>query len=115
VGWAVAAELPEPSSDASITVALIAALGTVVVALIGLAAQWLSRSARTTESPPAADAKLSERVAVVDARSRDDRRTLVQLDRHVDGIGDEVDRLRWDVDDLKAWREEHRRRHGQQS
>ena len=111
MGWALAAELPEASSDTSITVALIAALGTVLVALIGLIAQWLTRAARTTESPPAADPRLGERVAVAETHVYESRRTLDMLDRHVDGIDNQMDRLRWEMDDMIAWRDEHRRRH----
>lgn len=112
MGWGLAAELPPPESDSSVTVALIGALGLVVVALIGLASTWLSRSARTTESPPAgADPKLGERQAVTETQVTDTRRTLSVLDRHVDKIGDAVDRQRWDHDDLRARFEEHMRRH----
>lgn len=114
MGWPLAAGLPSTAvSDHSITVALIAALGTVVVALIGLGAAALSRSARTSESPPIPDAHLGERVAVLADRDETDRRTLAHLDRHIDGIGDQVDKLRWEMDDLQAWREQHNRRHGQ--
>ena len=113
MGWQVAAaDVPAAPSDQSITVALVVTLGTVLVALIGLGAQWLSRAARTSESPPAADPRLGERVAVAETHVNEDRRTLAQLDRHVDGIGGEVDRLRWEMDDMRAWRDEHRRGHG---
>jgi hypothetical protein len=114
VGWAVAAaaeQIPPAASDSSVTVALIAALGTVLVALIGLAAQWLSRSIRTGESPPQADPKLGERIAVAEIRHEESTRTLAMLDRHVDAQGDDLDRLRWRVDDLLARFEEHMRRH----
>lgn len=112
MGWALAAaeQLPETPTDNSITVALIAALGTVVVALLGLVAQWLSRSAKTTESTP--DPRLGERVAVAETLVSESHRTIDVLDRYVDKIGDEVDRLRWEIDDMKAWRDEHRRSHG---
>lgn len=111
MGWGLAAaDLPATTSDSSITVALIATLGTVMVALLGLVAQWLSRTAKTTESTP--DPKLGERQARTETLVDESRRTLAQLDRHVDGIGDQVDRLRWEMDDMKAWRDEHQRRHG---
>lgn len=111
MGWALAAELPTPPPDHSITVALIAALSAVAVALIGLAAQWLSRSAGTTESPPAPDPKIGERVAVTETHVQESRRTLAMLDRHVDKIGDSVDLIVWRLDDLVARYEEHMRRH----
>lgn len=113
MGWfltAAAEDVPQvEGTDTSIIVALIAALGTVLVALIGLTAQWLS-SRRTMTSPPH-DPKLGERVAVTETIAREDRRTLSQLDRHVDGIGDRLDKLRWDFDDLKARYETHNRKH----
>lgn len=110
MGWPLAAELPPDSSDQSVTVALIAALGTVVVALVGLGAQWLSRSARTPEAT--VDPHLGERQAVTETLVKEDRRTLAMLDRHVDRQGDAIERLRWEMDDMKAWRDEHVRRHG---
>lgn len=113
MGWPLAADLPSAPSDQSVTVALIAALGTVIVALIGLCAQWLSRSARTSEAPPTGDPKLGERQAVTETLVKEDRRTLAMLDRHVDAQGDSIDRLRWEMDDMKAWRDEHDRRRGQ--
>lgn len=109
---AAAADLPAPStSDQSVTVALIATLGTVVVALIGLAAQWVSRSVRTGDSPPSPDPKLGERVAVTEHRLADGTRTLDVLDRHVDGLGDDLERVKWQLDDLTGRFEEHLRRH----
>lgn len=105
MGWwlTAAQDLPvDPSSDASQSVitALIAVLGTVLVTLITVGLPLMFRRARTSESPPTPDPALGERVAVTAARQDDDRRTLAQLDRHVDGIGDQVDELRHDVDDI---------------
>jgi hypothetical protein len=95
-------------------VALIVTLGSVVVALVTLTGQWLSnRGSRTTSSPPDPTPHIGERVAVTESRTADNSRTLDVLDRHVDGIDDRVDRLQWIVDDLLAWRDEHRRSHGQ--
>jgi hypothetical protein len=101
-------------SGQSLNVALISTLGTVVVALIVLAGQWLnSRGPRTTASPPEPAPHIGERVAVTEVRTADNARTLDVLDRHVDGIDDRVDKLEWKLDDLLAWRDEHRRSHGQ--
>lgn len=109
MGWALGTDLPAAPPDYSVTVAVISALGVVLVALIGLAGTWAARSSRTPE--PAADPKMNERVVVTETLVQEDRRTLAQLDRHVDGIGDMVDRLRWEMDDMKGWRQRHDDRH----
>lgn len=118
MGWRLgltADVAPADGSSQSLNVALITTLGTVVVALIVLAGQWLSnRSSRTSSSPPDPTPHVGERVAVTEARTADNQRTLDVLDRHVDGIDDRVDRLEWKLDDLLAWRDEHRRYHGPQ-
>lgn len=106
MGWwlTAAQDLPvEPATDSSqsVIVALIATLGTVLVALITVGLPLLFRRARTSESPPVPDPVLGERVAVTAARQDDDRRTLAQLDRHVDGIGDQVDEQRRDLVELR--------------
>lgn len=97
MGWRLAADLPVPpeASDHSITVALIAALSAVVVALIGLVAS--RRSSNQTSQPSLVDSKLPERVAVTESQVTESKRTLAMLDRHVDGQGDEIDQLRWRV------------------
>lgn len=132
MGWQLiqAADLPAApnSTDSqSVIVTLIFALGPVLVALIG---GWATvRSARTSASPPIPDPLLGERVTQVDERlahvevhDRDDRRTLAQLDRHVDGISDRVvdhgerlagheERLRAQderIDRLEAWMDQVR-------
>lgn len=107
--WAAEAPAPEPA-DHSLTTALIYALGTVLVALITIGLPLLFRQAKNAEPAPV-DPRLGETVAVLASREVDDRKTLAQLDRHVDGIGDQVDRLRWEVDNLKNWQSEHRREH----
>lgn len=113
MGWLAAASevAPEDGSDTSVTVALIALLGTVLVALIGLGTAWISRAGRTAVGPPPTDPKLGERIAVIDTIAQEDRRTLAELDRHVDGIGTIVERLRWDIDDLKEQYKSHNRQH----
>jgi len=100
VGWrliwlAEAPIAPSGGDSEAVTVALIAALGTVLVALISWAG---SRGARTSPSPPVPDPQLGDRLKVVEIHDEDDRRTLAQLDKHVDGIGDRVERIRWDLD-----------------
>ena len=117
MGWeplGLAADVPpSDGSSQSLNVALITTLGTVIVALIVLAGQWVgNRSARTSPSPPDPTSHIGERVAVTEVRTADQARTLDVLDRHVDGIDDRVDKLEWKLDDLLAWREEHRRNHG---
>lgn len=113
--WPVAVEAPAGADSQSLNVALITTLGTVVVALIVLAGQWLnSRGARTALSPPEPTTHIGERIAVTEVRTADNARTLDVLDRHVDGLDDRVDEIRWQLDDLRAWRDEHRRSHGHQ-
>lgn len=91
---------PVDGGDAqSLTVALIVTLGSVIVALIGWAA---TRSSRTSSSPPVADPTLGERFAVTEHITNEDRRTLTQLDRLVDGIGDLLDRVTWRLDAVEA-------------
>ena len=101
----LAAEAPsgaESSSD-SITVALIAALGTVAVAVIGLFAQMLSKS-RTTESPPApvpaVDPRIGETVAVAAARLHDARSTLNIQDHRLDAMEDRLERMEWTLEQM---------------
>lgn len=116
MGWLLtAADVPPgDGSSQSITVALIVTLGSVLVALVTLTGQWLSsRGSRTTPSPPEPAPHIGERVAVTEVRTAENSRSLDVLDRHVDGIDDRVDRIRWELDDLLAWRAEHRRNHGQ--
>lgn len=106
MGWwlTAAPDLPAAPSDgstASITTALILTLGTVLVALITVGLPLLFKRGRTSESPPLPDARLGERVAVLVDHDITDRRTLAQLDRHVDGIGGEVEDLRRDVEQIR--------------
>lgn len=108
MGWrllTVAATTPLPaapssSTSESTTVALIATLGTVIVALVTVGLPLLLKRGRTSESPPAADPQLTAKVAVLADRDETDRRTLAALDLHVDGIGDRQDRLIWQVEQL---------------
>lgn len=105
--WLTAAEdLPVgPVTDGtsqSIITALIAVLGTVLVALVTVGLPLLFKRDRTDVTPPAPDSALGEKVAVLVDHDETDRRTLAQLDRHVDGIGDRVDRHEWRLDDLTA-------------
>lgn len=104
--WLTAADTGVPvdptggGSAQSITTALILTLGTVLVALITVGLPLLLKRGRTSESPPVPDARLGERVAVLVDHDITARRTLDQLDRHVDGIGDRVDQMRRDVDQI---------------
>lgn len=114
--WLIAVEAPAPvtggdGGSQSLTVALIGTLGTVVVALLTLVGNWLANKARTSNSPPDPDARIGERIAVAEVRVQDSSRTLDVLDRHVDNLGDLVDRLTWRLDDLTARVEDHNRRH----
>lgn len=119
MGWdltSFAAEAPPAGEGSqSVTVTLIATLGTVAIALLALVGQWLARNANTSASPPDADPKFGERAAVLEVRVQDSTRTLDVLDRHVDSLGDAVERLTWRVDDLTGRMDEHNRRlHGQE-
>lgn len=115
MGWELiaAAEVPATpitdSSSQSTTTALIAVLGTVLVALVTVGLPLLFRQARTSESPPLADPKLGERVAVLEHVDGDQRRTLDQLDRHVDGQGRLIDGALHRITDLEQWRQQHAR------
>jgi hypothetical protein len=75
--------LPGEGSTDSITTALIAVLGTVLVALITVGLPLLVRQARTSESPPLPDPKLGERVAVIADHDREDRQTLHYVDKRL--------------------------------
>ena len=117
--WLTAAQdvPPGPVSDGtsqSIVTALIAVLGTVLVALVTVGLPLLFKRDRTDAAPPTPDAQLGEKVAVLIDHDEVGRRTLDQLDRHVDGIGDRVDRHEWRLDDLTARVEELYRKRGTQ-
>ena len=101
MGWLiVAAATPPPSgSSDSVTVALIATLGTVLVALIGLAAQWVMKSAKP-DAPSSADPKIGERAAVLEALVKNDRTIIDVVDRRLDRAEDDIERLRWELDRL---------------
>ena len=117
--WLTAADLPTPApeTDHSLTTALIAAIGAVLVALITIGLPLLRRPAAADE--PAQEPRLGERIAAGEARDEFHSRTLEQLDRYVHGMDDdhgtlraEHERLRWEFDDFKARVTEHMRRHG---
>lgn len=116
MGWwlTAAGELPvAPAPDGSsqsITTALIAVLGTVLVALVTVGLPLLFKRDRTDAAPPVPDPQLGAKIAVLTDHDEADRRTLDQLDRHVDGIGDRVDRHEWRLDDHAAALD-HIRRH----
>lgn len=97
------------STDTSVTVALIAALGTVAVALLGLLATWIARSSSAEPPPPPPTVQLNERVAVTEVRVQDSTRTLDVLDRHVDKIGDDLEHTKWRLEQLAVRVEEHLR------
>lgn len=111
--WLTAADLPAPAPEAdhSLTTALIAAIGAVLVALITIGLPLLRRP-EAPDDPAEVDPKLGERVAVIDDRVLTSQRSHEALDRHVHGLDDEVERLRWEFDDFKARVIEHMRRHG---
>lgn len=78
--------------------ALIYAVGSflgIVVTTIGvIVVQALkSRTDRTAPAPPAADATMAERVAVLEFRARDSDERFDVADRAIDGLEDRVERL----------------------
>lgn len=114
--WLTEVQLPGvtlDSSSSSTTVILIVTLGGVVVALIGLASTWVNSRPRVTGQPAApVDPELPIKVAVLADHDQQNTRTLAQLDRHVDGIGDQVDKHEWRLDDLQGRVDELFRRQG---
>lgn len=120
--WLTAADLPStaPLPDHSLTVALIAAIGAVLVALITIGLPLLRQPKQPEAAPaPLVDPKFGERVAVIDDRVKTGQRTLEQLDRYVHGVDDDLDklrgdheRLRWEHDDFVGRVTDYMRRHG---
>lgn len=98
----LAAEPPaSDGSSESLTTALIAVLGTVLVALITVGLPLLFRQARTSESPPVpaapVDTRMAERLAVAERLVNDDRTILDVIDRRLDRAEDDIERLKWQV------------------
>jgi hypothetical protein len=97
VGWwlTAAGELPVgPSPDGSsqsIITALIAVLGTVLVALVTVGLPLLLRRDRTNAAPPVSDPQLGEKLAVLVDHDKTDRQTLNYVDRRLDRMEGHVD------------------------
>ena len=103
MGWwlITAATSPTPgppqSSADSVTVALIVTLGSVVVALIGLGAQWVMKAAKGDDASSVIDPKLGERAAVLERLVSDGQTVLDVIDRRLDRAEDDIERLRWEL------------------
>jgi hypothetical protein len=113
VGWLILAatsETPTPEGSAdSVTVALIATLGTVLVAVIGLATQVVMKSAKD-EPPVSVDPRIGERAAVLETLVKADRTIIDVIDRRLDRAEDDIERLRWEIDQLTGQRDTPPRR-----
>lgn len=112
-----ASEIPEAAGSAQpIIVALIAALGPILVIIVTWALS--GRPTRTSNSPPIPDARLGERVAVAESLIGADQRTLDALDKYLRGLDREVDerldKLTFRVATIEGWRDSHRDWHSKE-